>query len=982
MVDIVNYVPIPLKTLMANIDTVKFNPSLIQRTILTHLNDVTSGLVDIVDPTNPFIFLLESAAVCSAAAINQNDINTRRLYPTLSQTQEDLYTHMSDLDYVNRFATPSETTFTIMLDENTLLNSLVDSPLELCTKIIIPRNTFCRAGGIVFSLQYPIVIKHMYSGAVIVEWDTSVKSPFYNLASNTIDHLIVRDSNGVGWLKIDVPMTQFNILSTHYPISASSAFVQNVSFTDMFYYARVYFKPTANSNWVEMLTTHTDQVYNYTTPTAILKVLNKTVQVTIPPVYINSGLVSGSVRVDVYETLGQLNMNLSNLNMNSFETLFQGLDDVLDTTVYNTSIDKVTVQSYSSNIVNSGSNELAFDSLRTNVINNSLGSLVIPITNNQLISTASTLGFTLVPNVDSVTNRIFTAHKSLPNPTDSNLITPCSLSVDTATLTMAGLNAHGSSVKENGLRVTITPKALFTNINGVIKLVPDSDVQAVSRLLPVAKVSHINKAGYIYTPFYYVLDNTGSSFVSRAYNLDTPTTANLNFINYNASTELQVNTAGYGLTKTDTGYKLTIITKSDAFYKATNDANVALTLAFTPPNETNLAFIKGVIRAGTGIGGRDRIFDFDITSNLDIDSNDNILLNKVTMLNRNNLTLPVPLALNCNLIYTTDSVPLHYIPGYVDAMLPGSGLPTNSISITMESIQLNFGTSLKNLWSNANSAPDATSYQRYTVDVPMLYEKDTYQAVDPNVGNVFSIVNGAIVYPVFHKRGDQVLDAQGTPIIKYRAGDIVLGLNGIPLMSPTADVTRYVDLLFIEGVYYWANDLVHLAYQKEVTNLLASWINNDLGSLSPRLIEKTKLFYYARRDVGQINVLSHDNLNVVIQAKQSLTVDYYVRNNVFNDILTRKQMELKTVVLLDKLIKARTVANIDLSTGLKNLFGIDVVSVKVSGLGGSSNLEALSVINDADGLSLNKVIVALEDGALITKEDVVINFYDHERKVI
>lgn len=982
MVDIVNYTPVPLKTLMANIDAVKFNPSLIQLAVLTHLNDVTNGLVDIVDPTNPFIFLLESAAVCSAAAINQNDINTRKLYPTLAQTQEDLYLHMSDLDYVNRFATPSTALFTMMFDENTLLNSLVDAPAESCTKLIIPRNTFCRAGGIVFSLQYPIVIKHLYSGVVVVEWDSTINSPFYNLTYKTIDHLIVRDNNGVGWLKIDVPMTQFNVSSTHYPISVSSAFVQSVSFTDLFYYARVYFKPTTGSNWVEMFTTHSDQIYNYTVPTAILKVINKTVQVVIPPVYLNNGLVSGSVRVDVYETLGQLNINLSNLNMNSFETVFQGLDDVLDVDVYNTNINKVTVQSYSGNIVNGGRNELPFDTLRTNVINNSSGALVIPITNNQLIATASTLGFTLVPNVDSVTNRIFTAHKPLPAPTDNNLITPCSLSVDTATLTMNGLNAHGASVKANGLRVTITPKALFTNINGVIKLVPDNEILAVSKLPVTTKVSHINNEHYIYTPFYYVLDNTGSSFVSRAYNLDIPTTANLNFIDYNSSTELQVNTAGYGLSKTDTGYKLTIITKSDALYKATADANVALTLAFTPYNESSMAFIKGVIRPGTGLNGRDRVFDFDIVTNLDIDSNDNILLNNVIMLKRNNLTLPVPLSLECNLIYSTDSVTLHHVPSYVDGIIRDAVLPPNSVSITMESIQLNFGVALKNLWSNSNSSPNATSYQYHPADVPMLYEKDTYQAIDPNIGNVFSIVNNTIVYPTFHKRGDPVLDAAGLPIMRYKAGDLILSPNGTPLMSPTADVVRYVDLLFIEGVYYWANDLVHLAYQKEVTSLLTSWINSDLGSLTPRLLEKTKLFYYARRDVGQISVLSHDNLNVTIEAKQALTVDYYVRNVVFNDLVTRKQMELKTVVLLDKLIKARTVANIDLSSGLKNLFGVDVVSVKVSGLGGNSALETLTVINDSDGLSLNKIIVALEDGTLITKEDVTINFYDHEHKVI
>ena len=57
MTDFVNYTPIDLKSLLTNIENVQYNPSNIQSTILTALSDSSNGLINIVDPSNPFIFL-------------------------------------------------------------------------------------------------------------------------------------------------------------------------------------------------------------------------------------------------------------------------------------------------------------------------------------------------------------------------------------------------------------------------------------------------------------------------------------------------------------------------------------------------------------------------------------------------------------------------------------------------------------------------------------------------------------------------------------------------------------------------------------------------------------------------------------------------------------------------------------------------------------------------------------------------------------
>lgn len=980
MVDIVAYKPTPLKNLMANIDTVKFNPSLICETVLNHLNDVTRGLVDIVDPTNPFVFLLEAASVCAASAMNENDINTRRLYPALAQSYDDLYLHMSDLDYVNRFAKPTNAVFTIMYDENALLNALVDTPAEQCRKAVMPRNTQFKAAGVVFSLEYPVVIRHNYSGSLEITFDNTVLSPFSTIPSNIIDHVVLTDSAGIKWVKFMLDTTQFSIVSSTYPVTASSAFMQLVSFNQAYYHTRVFYKTVNGTKWIEIPTTHTTQVYNPTIATAVLRVTNKQVAVHIPPIYIENGLVSGTIRIDVYETVGALSLNMANLNLTSFTTTYLGIDDIADNTIYTNAINSVSAQCYSDSVVNGGAAEMSFDTLRTNVISNSMGPQILPITNNQLINSGASLGFTIVPNVDSLTNRIFTAYKPLPQPTDKTLVTPCSMSIDTATVTVGELSVHGSSVKDNGLRQTITPKALFTHRNGIVKIIPESTITEINGLNSLNKVKAINTGDFIYSPFYYVLDTTNKSFTSRAYDLDSPKSSNLSFISQNTTAELQVNTYGYGLSKTDTGFVLTVMTKSDDRYKAIADANVGCILTYKPTNETNTAYITGVMRSHTT--GTERTFDFNIQSNLDIDAFDNLMLDGFNMLKSTSITVPTTLTNTFNIIHTTNSIPLNHIPGYGDSLISGLSVPKNTITTTIETVMLKFGSSLKNLWVNTNSAPNINSYARHTVDVPLTYDKDTYDTVDANVGSVLAVVNGTITYPPYHLKGSPVINpATNTPFIKHAVGDVLIGVDGLPVILPNTDVTRYVDMLFVEGVYYWANDISHVNYRKEYTDLLSSWINNDLGLITPKLLEQTKLFYYSKRNVGAVTVLTNqalNNVNTIIPAKQSLVVDYYVRNSIFNDLNIRTIMETNTVVTLDKLIKTKTVSITDMTLALKALYGTGIISVKVSGLGGALNLEAVTVINEIDGLSLNKVIKALEDGTLITKEDVLVNFHDHE----
>lgn len=52
--------------------------------------------------------------------------------------------------------------------------------------------------------------------------------------------------------------------------------------------------------------------------------------------------------------------------------------------------------------------------------------------------------------------------------------------------------------------------------------------------------------------------------------------------------------------------------------------------------------------------------------------------------------------------------------------------------------------------------------------------------------------------------------------------------------------------------------------------------------------------------------------------------------------------------------------------------------MQLSGLGGTLNLPALTILDDANRCSIRKRLVALSDDSLIVEEDVSISFVLHE----
>lgn len=960
-----------------DIKPVLFNPSAIKRLSLQRLRDLKDGTVDIPDATSPFAFALENSAINTVAFLEANELSTRRQYATVAQTPDDLYLHMSDKDFVDRFATPARADFYIMIEKRALDRALVTDHVTGISKVVIPRNTEFKVENYVFSIQYPIEIKKLGSGGYQVTYDNSQISPLENLTTNLVDREFITPQKDTSFLRLKIPAQQFWIKSVQSTLTSAKIFKKKIAFTDSFYYARVFYKNNASGNkWVEIKTTHTDQVYDPMNPTAVLKVNVDTLDVFIPQIYFTSGKISGNVRIDIYQTKGAINISLSNYSMDNFSAAWKAIDssEVTPEVAGFQSIDEIIV--FSSDTINAGTDALSFEELRRRVINNSAGARDLPITNVQIEDSLTSNGFTIVKDVDVVTNRTFLATRDLIKPFDERLITSAATSMQSLVLTMKEVSMH-PAVYDNGDRITLSPDLVYRLDNGQMKVVSANRVVSIVSGAPDDAAKMVNSEQYVYSPFHYVLDSTEKQFRVRPYYFDNPVADIRQFVDHNDSTLLEANTQEFKLSKTSFGYRLVVQISGNEFYKALGDDRIFAQLYYVPKNEVSRAYITGSLVARTATGGA--VFSFDFATKFDVDALHNLYFDSFSMENMVLQKVGSKLLQEFNVVYGTyDRLSPSWRVHEIDSHLGQFLLPYQGYAITEEKFRLGFGKWLNNLWAGCRSFPSPKDYQRYPNDVFLTYHEDVYE-VDPVTGTIFKLdADNNIVYNIKHKKNDIVYQDDLSVVFAHRAGDIVYGSDGLPVPLSEQDVARQVDLLIVEGPYYFATDPSSSVYKESFVSATVDWIVNDIERLRKQALEETFIYFCPKTNMGNLRVIGESGQSTYIQASQSFKVRLFVNVQVMRNADLRNSLTESSIKTIDNELKKSVIAISNIESNIKKIAGDDVLAIEVTGLGGVANYQAVSMINTGDRFSIRKRLTAQSDGKLIVEEDVTIEFIQHE----
>lgn len=958
-----------------SIEDLLVNPARAHQFSLAMLENISEGEEVIVDPTNPFVFLLEAATASASACLNKTEKHMRTIYPSLAGGYSDIYNHMSDVDYLNRFSTPSRTTITIMLGLDEVKQKAILENDAGVHRLTIPRFTRFAVSDVPFTLLYPIDIRIMRHGGFRITYNDDLLLDVETLDTNLVNWNILTMS-GTDWLAIDIPIKQLDVTRVNAQVNRATGFSKTYNLPDGFHYCEAYNR--VGNNWEKIKVTHSELVHNPNTPTITLKVLDKAVKVNIPQIYLNNRTISDTVRIDFYTTKGEISLDLAGYGMSSFEAKWNP--------VANESIDRYSapletfnsIALYSGESTTGGKNGISFQELRERVINRTTTTEGLPITNRQLSAKLKDLGFNLVTNIDDITDRQFLATRTLPAPKDGQTVSSMGATVQTLITSLSSL-AVNPHVIANNKRTTIKPDILFKLEEGILS--PVGDIEHSMLLNAPDKntvVESLNTHQYLFTPYYYVIDTNESALDARIYDLNSPTVMSRFFFQHNLTIGAKFDIKDYSIVplKGGNGYYLEIEASLGETLSNVDARDLDIQVSFKPSDGDKRYHIDGTLISPVGednlVVGDRYIWRFHIDTRYDINDKDRMLL----------MPFFVPVDLIHEFDVTTvvkNFVPDSYQVSDLDEIVKDSYLHGgNYIALTQEKVTLKFGERLERLFSRTRTVVDADAILRRESDEPLTYPADVYKydstgniefAYDPETNN--------IEVTLLHKAGDIVLTDANQPIYKWRKDDVVLDHLGRPIYKEGGlGLKREIDMFLLDARYQFANSLSSRTYLHNVTRLINQWVNTDMVTLNNQLLERSEMFFYPTITKGTIKVKADNNKLISIDTQQSFVITFFMEETKYEDPVLREAITQSAIRTLNQGLQTATVSKDSLLSSLRATAGNDIVSVDITGFL-RDEWRTATLLDPAQRLSIDKRMVLKSNGEFEVEDHVEVKFMLH-----
>lgn len=965
--------------------SLRANPARIQQHMIRLLEKMNNDEVIVLDATNPAIFCLESAAVMSCANMVDSESKLRRLYPDMANTPEELYLHMADKDYLGVYSNPAVANVTLVFDLDEILQKAIpETTVSGTKKITIPRYTKVTVAESDLTLLYPIDIRVMPHGGFNITFDTSEITPIGRVETNLLDWFIevVED---VRYLNVTAPMYQLNINRFVASINATTGFTRDYPFKDLYYYTRAYIQNT-QGEWVEIKTTMTDLVYNKQTPTVVLKILNNTIKVTIPQIYLNNGLITDSVRLDIYTTKGPMNVSLQNYLPRSYTHDFAPLDNNLNDKFSAPLSTLSTVGAYSSDSISGGSRGMTFTELKRTITSRSTVTEGLPINEKQLSRSVADLGYKIVKNTDNITDRQYLAIRSLPVPDNKFIVTNMGLNIATLETTFLKLKEL-NSVTSSTYRVTIKPQTLYSLNEGILRVLSSSDTDsllAMQRTNPAKLVERLNKDTLLYSPYYYVFDVRSTEILPRIYDMDNPAIRSRYFFQDNPSVGISLGINSYAIANSSekNGYVLEVRLAAGQVAKSLGPDYLNVQLSYVGRDEPTRYYIDGrlvsEIDTTTGMPFDDiYIYQFKIETRYDIDSKDGLL--------------PIPYRSPINLIHEFDIVTSirdynpnnQNIASDVDNILNPThfnNYDSNStyIGVSQSKVTIEFGRRLEKLWTKTRTIVDIRQLQSYEQDVPARYTKDVYEQDETGtIAISYNAANNIVVANKLHEVGDLMYDQTGEQVFAFKKGDPVLDEHGQPVYKNGGDgLKRQVDLFLIDAMYYFANTNNVTEYRNSCTNLISQWVTRDMDIIAAQLLDRSEVFYYPPVSIGKIEVNADDNKVVQVDSKQSIRIKAYLTEVNYRNASLRESLSITIAETVQAALERKTVSVDAILQRLRAMVGNNVISFEVKGFL-NDDWQTVSLVNDTMTLAIGKHAVVLPNMTIDIKDDIEVEFFTH-----
>ena len=951
-----NYIDI--NTELANLSLYKYHPNGILNVSLNRLSDMLNGKVTIVDPSNPFTYLLETSALNTAFAIQEYTLLVRKRYPRLANTEADLFNHMSDFDYLGIYSEPAygKVHFNLLFNDF-VVNAYYDN-IQGERILKIPRHFKLTIDKYIFTLPSAIIIRQTDNGVIDVKYENQTFNNIFPITTNYINFGTYSLNQDEKYITFTVDIPEVDIENTSIPVSKSQLFKKTLTFKSdrKFYYLRAFHK--VNDVWTEMLVTHTDEVYDILKPTCVATVSQSTNEVTcfIPPVYINTDLVTGSVMLLIYTTNGAINVNFKDYSLTNFVTEYSAIFPELEEDVYTEPLSLVSKTVYIEESINAGKDGLSFETIKASVIDNSIGDRVLPITAKQANFSVGQDNFKLITDVDVVTDRIFLLEAAIPKATTRYPMTRINLDIIEYKTTISDLRAHGNLISVVDDNNTIIPEGVVFKLDESdgLTILTEQELSSLNSLSDITLTTELNGTDYMSTMYHYILDTSDQETELRPYEVSKPSIEQINFKEFNSTARIGVNSVSSStVIKTDSGYRILVMANLKKYVDNITQLNITPYFVYTDVNGSKF-YLEGTYY--TTLNGFP-VYQFNVVTDFYINKDNKI--NFINFKDSNNTIANIYVDINSTLelIYVSNIIPANYVQSTMDDLIAGSYLGIGRCVVTLEDFTFTFAKYLERLYSRVHTSVGDSVYQTYLQDVPLRYTSNVYNSANQ----------------IVHHVNDIVLDGDGNPVVQHHAGDVMLDTNGDPIEVEVTELNRYLNLALMDYRAVIATSSDTANYRNYVKSYVTDAVVNKAVSVQAELLDNTEAFVTVPRNINYANVLV-GNKTKTIKCQQSFELSVLVTNAVYNDTTIRDSIEYTIISEIDDYLSANTIYS---KTELLNIIYNKIKEyVKTVSFSMFTELdeEYIEMSDTHNRLSLNKKLMIESDGSYNLEEDVVIKF--------
>lgn len=885
-----------------DLNNVQADPLVAVSLMLNALEASNSDVME-VDPSNPFVFMLETIAFNSA--VLRDEVNTKhaRIHSKLANSESDLYNNMSYLDFKNIFSQPADAVIRFTVNITNFVNNAIISNTNDYKMVSIPEGSIVSAEGYEFLISNRIDIKQFNNGLFSIEQNVS-KSKIGVSYLGVIPHQIIKTSDENQMLIFDTVLKQVSNINNEYTIKKADSFTTTIEITDRLYFISASVKTSTNTT--DVLVSYSE-IIDPSIPTIIVKALSNSVEITVPDVYIINDMIVGKLYISIYTTKGEVDYPLNLLPNTSFTIKFNNTteDD------YTSIIGKVAISNNGLDRLTGGINGKTFSDLRESIINNSMGDSDTPITSKQLSGVLSNDGFYGYLLEDTVTSRTYIASRSLVPKIEANLLNanPDLLFYKTKIIPNQ-FNLHPMIITSNDSddRLIIKPNTIFKSISGGIVPLSIAEINTLNTMSINDKINYINNTKLLFSPYSYISSIYNGVYYLRV--VDYTATINSFSIGVINSTVLtRINIQSYTIVVTDTGYTIRFKMIANSVFENLDMTTIRAQLKL-PIDDTNSIIYQSTYNAG--------YFEFNI--NTDYYVNKNMELNITNGIS--NLSTKY-IGLNINAELTTYMLGAN-VEVNNDMYLNNLVLTNENTTVfTTESVDITFGTAINKLYKNMTISYTDRKYLTYNAIVYATYDRDIYDTDDlgslltPNSGNT------AVTYTKLHSIGDPILDDLGNPIILHNIGDYILDENGEPTIDIANGVIKYTDMLLLEYIYKYTNTSMIPTILDSVKSYM-----QDIKEYDNVVLGETSIMFKPFRTNDGVRV-KYNNTYKTIYHDLKPEVTLYVEKLISPSEADLIKYRNTIGAVLHSYLNKESFYTVDIREEIKSILPIDLVTVGV-----------------------------------------------------